>query len=86
VDASQEAILALHQIAMVGDRSVLDAAITVADGLGALSTAYRAKRGGAKTPAKFLSQADRVNDSLVEFVAVARADLQRHDKDSGRGG
>jgi hypothetical protein len=79
VGAMNELTSALLEIALVGNDTVLDLAIAVAESLSDAASNFPARRGGGSSEA-FADSMSLAADRIMEVIAAARADLRSMDR------
>ncbi len=78
-DSMHAGLLAIHEIATVGDYDVFEAASAVAERMGKLGQLFTASKGGREPQSDtFTEQLDSTRRAVIDFVLAARADLQKH--------
>jgi hypothetical protein len=78
IDSMHDGLLALHEIAMVGEFDVFDAASTVAEGLGQVGQLFTASKAARKPQSpEFREELAATHQAVIAFVIAARADLQK---------
>lgn len=76
-DRLAETFAARFDLVLVGDHAVMEAAATVAEGLGELGKALPSRWGGGPLPEDFECHATAVAEMLGTYLTAARADLQK---------
>lgn len=76
LNAMNDALTALLEVALVGDRVVRDAAVSAADALAETARVFPSRRGGG-TSDEFDTAATAAGERIVEFVEAGRRDLQK---------
>lgn len=78
-DGFRDSMSSVSAIALVGDGTVLDAALAVAESLAELAATFPERRRGGSLPPAFGHLVEHTMDLHAEFVRAARLDLQKKD-------